>query len=182
MSAAIPGIRCRRSSGDNSLVTACYRAPSGLASALRPCSQGVALGCIIAAFQAGIRSGPFPLKISTLPRLAAAALAFGSTLQSPAAGLKCGLGPVTLANPTAQQSGPVPKGHLTIAQCFSVGNSATGRQVPKGRLNPGADPTLSAVPSGLGPHRRASPTLKRWAMVSCPSGTGGRRMRKRHWV
>ena len=60
------------------------------------------------------------------------------------------------ANSTAHRGDLVPEGHVRIAQRFNAGNSATERQVPKGRLNPGA----SAVPQpslrDLGRSRRFS--------------------------
>ena len=65
----------------------------------------------------------------------------------------------------------VPGGHLTMAQRFSVGLAAVFGRVPKGRLNSGAGTATSAVPSGLAPLRQTDPTLKRWAIAGCPSGT-----------
>src|SRR3974390_2452944 len=41
-------------------------------------------------------------------------------------------------------------------------------RVPKGRLRMCV---RSAVPSGLTPHWGCPPTLKRWAIIKCPSGT-----------
>ena len=41
--------------------------------------------------------------------------------------------------------------------------------VPKGRLS--LDPTPLAVPSGRVPFSQLDPTLSRWAVAKCPSGT-----------
>jgi len=46
-----------------------------------------------------------------------------------------------------------------------------GSPVPKGRLNGCPN---SGFPSGLGNQRLPVPTLKRWAIIGGPSGTGGR--------
>src|SRR5258708_35273778 len=59
-------------------------------------------------------------------------------------------------------SGLVPKGHLIIAQRFSVGEVTPAIQVPKGRLKkPRFQPSLLDF-SCYGPN----PTLKRWANLS----------------
>ncbi|PWU15199.1 MAG: hypothetical protein C5B50_15775, partial [Verrucomicrobia bacterium] len=58
---------------------------------------------------------------------------------------------------------------------FSVGLGGKEAQVPKGRLtDPGTD-ISSVVPSGLLRLFPLYPTLKRWAIVRCPSGTSVRR-------
>ena len=61
----------------------------------------------------------------------------------------------------------VPEGQATIAQRFSVGPLGGRRRVPKGRL----DRAESAVPPGRACQRTAHPTLKRRAILKCPSGT-----------
>ena len=63
----------------------------------------------------------------------------------------------------------VPKGHSRIAQRDNVGGRCRGWPVPKGRLS--LDPTPSAVPSGRVPFSQLDPTLSRWAVAKCPSGT-----------
>jgi hypothetical protein len=50
---------------------------------------------------------------------------------------------------------------------FSVGSPGGRRRLPKGRLNR-AD---WAVPPGIDSQRTAHPTVKRWAIVRCPSRT-----------
>ncbi len=64
----------------------------------------------------------------------------------------------------------IPEGCATIAQCFNIGKKqGNGDPVPKGRLRDRApfQPSLrDLMISAL-----INPTLKRWAIVACPSGT-----------
>src|SRR5258706_5942345 len=64
--------------------------------------------------------------------------------------------------------GPVPEGHLRIAQRFSVGFNGKTALVPKGRLKVSK---LYSRPFGTHTARLSTPTLKRWAILRCPSGT-----------
>ena len=80
------------------------------------------------------------------------------------------------------QDRPVPEGHARIARRFNAGNGGTEPRVPKGRLNLGAGFAQSAVPSGLDPWCGSLPTLKRWAIVKCPFGTGHQGRWKRQWA
>jgi len=64
----------------------------------------------------------------------------------------------------------IPKGCATIAQCFNIGKNQRNRgPVPKGRLSERTpfQPSLrDLMTSAL-----IDPTLKRWAIVVCPTGT-----------
>jgi hypothetical protein len=64
----------------------------------------------------------------------------------------------------------IPEGWPRIAQRFNVGGGeCRGAQVPKGRLKPRAIRQSSLRDSSC--RRRWLPTLKRWAIIVCPSGT-----------
>ena len=63
-----------------------------------------------------------------------------------------------------------------IAQLFSVGLDRGTEQVPKGRPIEPRTGAFSAVPSGLANSDTGYPTLKRWAIVACPSGTANCRL------
>ncbi len=67
----------------------------------------------------------------------------------------------------------IPEGCLIIAQRFNVGCRAQSRLSPEGTAEIAQIP--SAVPSGLILRTSLVPTLKRWAIVACPSGTGALR-------
>ena len=64
----------------------------------------------------------------------------------------------------------VPKGHLRMAQCFSIGDNDANIRVPKGRLNPTARNRPSLRDSGLTAVLPFNPTLKRWAILKHPCG------------
>ena len=68
-----------------------------------------------------------------------------------------------------RELGFVPEGHSKMAQRDNVGGRCRGWRVPKGRLSLDAAP--SAVPSGVAPFSRLDPTLSRWAIAKCLSGT-----------
>ena len=84
---------------------------------------------------------------------------------------------VRIPCPVAQVSQPdatrisffIPEGCLIIAQRFNVGCRAQSCFSPEGTAEIARIP--SAVPSGLRPLPALVPTLKRWAIVACPSGT-----------
>src|SRR4051794_38371834 len=74
-------------------------------------------------------------------------------------------------DPMGQNVFLIPEGFATIAQCFNIGkDQGNGGPVPKGRLRVRApfQPSLR----GLDDLGADNPTLKRWAIVACPSGTG----------
>src|SRR5258706_12487944 len=64
---------------------------------------------------------------------------------------------------------PVPEGQLRIAQRFSVGFDRRAASSPEGTAE--RQWSRSAVPSGLIVDLPLDPTLKRWAIFRCPSGT-----------
>ena len=76
-----------------------------------------------------------------------------------------------------------PKGKMKIAQRFSVGSAGEQRMSPKGTAEVGLTLAVLRIQSSL----RDSlgeigwyPTLKCWANVRCPSGTGEARTGKRN--
>ncbi len=65
---------------------------------------------------------------------------------------------------------------LKVAQRFNAGMSVQRNPVPKGRLKNPARRVVSFVPPGLGALlHSAIPALKRWAIITCPSGTNSPR-------
>src|SRR5262249_35152675 len=64
----------------------------------------------------------------------------------------------------------VPKGHLKIAQRFSVGEHPSCKPSPEGRAAP-KETTGVSRPCGPPAAAVLIPTLKRWATVACPFGT-----------
>src|SRR5881628_282172 len=64
---------------------------------------------------------------------------------------------------------------MEIARRFNAANAAKNPQVPERRPSvPAAYSSFhSAVPTGLAVLFAANPALKRWAIISCPSGTRG---------
>lgn len=70
---------------------------------------------------------------------------------------------------------PVPEGQLAIAQRFSVGLGRLTGQVPKGRLK--RPRSLLSRPFGTNLALPADPTLKRWAILTHPSGMPLKRSR-----
>src|SRR5436190_359826 len=70
---------------------------------------------------------------------------------------------------TGMNKRAVPEGHLTIAQRFNVGTFAGNEVSPEGT----ADTTEFSRPFGTQcSSHNGLPTLKRWAIIGCPSGTG----------
>src|ERR1017187_481593 len=65
----------------------------------------------------------------------------------------------------------VPKGLVIIAQRFNAGGADEHRRVPKGRLNDDGRLRPFSRPVGTHALRTTFPTLKRRAIVGCPSGT-----------
>ncbi len=100
----------------------------------------------------------------------------GPASRTRASGQFSGPGPSTPLG-YANVRGPfaVPAGQLRIAQRFSVGKTVPFRSSPEGTAETGVEimaPTaVFGGPFGTCPRSAANPTLKRWAILDCPSGT-----------
>src|SRR5437867_3398799 len=73
---------------------------------------------------------------------------------------------------TDPDQGRVPEGHATIAQRFSVGNPVLCESRPEGTAEAGRKAIGFSRPFGTCPRAAVNPTLKRWAILRRPSGTG----------
>ena len=67
--------------------------------------------------------------------------------------------------------GPVPEGHVRIAQRFNAGESVRCSLSPGGTADGTALAPEFSRPFGTWPFVALFPALKRWAILTCPSGT-----------
>jgi hypothetical protein len=104
------------------------------------------------------------------PRLGAGSAAESRTAAKAAMG-RPGRGDMPASN-LLRRCGIVPEGHLAIARRFNVGSSREEGPSPEGTAD-GAGSRLSR-PSGTRHPRDRPPTLKRWAIIRCPSGTNAK--------